>query len=177
MTNEEWRPVVGYEGLYEVSNLGRVRSVTTKIPGKDGRTCARKGRILKHTIGDYARVAPSKNGVPATKKVCRLVAEAFFGPPLGRVVDHIDRNRLNDAASNLRWATVSENAMNSKRPINNTSGLKGVSWDKVNEKWLVVLTHQGVQRHIGRFCDKDAAHRAYMEHARALAGEFATEGV
>jgi hypothetical protein len=103
--NEEWRPVVGYENLYEVSSLGRVRT----LGGGKART---HGRILKASVGTtgYLRVALSRANVSRTLKVHRLVAEAFLGacPPRGYVL-HNDGNPLNNAPSNLRYGDARAN--------------------------------------------------------------------
>ncbi len=103
--DEEWRPVAGYEGLYEVSSLGRVRT----IGGGKART---HGRILRATSGTtgYLRVALSAANVQRTRKVHRLVAEAFHGPiPLGAYVLHRDGNPANNMASNLYFGDARQN--------------------------------------------------------------------
>lgn len=69
------------------------------------------------------------------------------------IIDHIDGNKLNNCIENLRPATVMQNAYNSKIPSSNTSGIKGVSWDKKNKKWAVTCSYDGKNRHIGRFID------------------------
>lgn len=109
---EEWRPVVGYEGLYEVSDWGNVRSLDVYLPSKGGSVALRRGRLLKqHFDKDgYCRVGVHKNGKGSTVAVHRLVAEAFV-PNLDNlpIIDHIDGHRDNNMADNLRWFTVSLN--------------------------------------------------------------------
>ena len=110
---EIWKPVVGYEGLYEVSSYGRVRSLD-KIT-TDGRKI--KGKILKTQInnssGGYKQAhLYNKDGVK-TFKVSRLVAIAFIPNPENKpCVDHINTNRTDDRAENLRWCTNKENSNN-----------------------------------------------------------------
>lgn len=102
---EEWRAIAGYEGLYEVSNLGRVRT----LGGGKART---HGRVLKQSTGTtgYLRVALSRANSSATKKVHRIVAAAFLGPiPVGAYVLHNDGNATNNTASNLRFGNASDN--------------------------------------------------------------------
>ena len=98
---EEWRPVKDYEGLYEVSSLGRVKSLWL---GKE--------RILKlvaNTNG-YLRVQLYKDGKQQMKKVHRLVAEAFLENPLGLPqVNHLDEVKTNNAVSNLEWCDCKYN--------------------------------------------------------------------
>jgi hypothetical protein len=114
--NEEWRDVVGYEGMYQVSNFGQVRSIDRISEGKPGTMCRRKGRILKlnpNARKGYLLCSVIKHGVPSSKHVHRLVAEAFIPNPDNKpVIDHIDRNRANNVVSNLRWASHSQNQQN-----------------------------------------------------------------
>lgn len=103
---EEWRPVLGWEQLYEVSNLGRVRASMTR-PRSDHR-----GRILwtRPNIDGYTIVDLSRNGKRIHARVHRLVAEAFLGPcPVGLLTHHEDDDRANPALSNLRYITHLEN--------------------------------------------------------------------
>lgn len=117
---EEWRAVVGYEGLYEVSNLGRVRSLDRVViqKGKKGTLQSNiyKGKILSLMICGRANrhgIHLHKNGTSKPKLVARLVAEAFIPNPENKSeVDHIDTNPMNDRADNLRWVTHQENCMN-----------------------------------------------------------------
>lgn len=105
---ELWKDIKDYEGLYMISNLGRVKS-------NHG-----KGRILKPRQskspgieGMYQRVMLFKDGVKHNKRIHRLVAEAFIPNPDNKpYVDHIDTNPSNNTVTNLRWCTNQENVMN-----------------------------------------------------------------
>lgn len=119
MTHEEWRPVVGFEGLYEVSNLGRVRSldrVVTSCGSQKGPYLRRlKGRIIKPLVGTdrYLYVnLHAENDVYRRPAIHVLVARAFIGErPDGKVVCHNDGRRTNCEAANLRYDTTEENAV------------------------------------------------------------------
>lgn len=101
---ERWKPVVGYEGLYEVSNLGRVRSLPRK--GTKGRVLGIDTSNSKH----YAHVPLTKNAKLHTTSLHRVVAEAWVPNPDNKPqVNHIDGNKLNNAANNLEWVTNLEN--------------------------------------------------------------------
>jgi NUMOD4 motif/HNH endonuclease len=109
LLNEEWQPVVGYEGYYTVSNLGRVRSEQRYVTNnKDGGKRLVRSLILKQQkdINGYFVVCLYTS---QKRKVCRvsiLVAQAFVGPrPIGLDVCHNDGNRANNLASNLRYDT------------------------------------------------------------------------
>lgn len=110
--SEVWKPVTGYEGLYEVSDLGRVRSLDRVVTGKDGRDERHNGKILRSQklYNGYLEVHVSKNGKRKHRTIHSLVAEAFLGPrPRGRDVMHVDGDRANNALENLRYGTRSEN--------------------------------------------------------------------
>ena len=109
MTEEEWRPIPSFDGWYEVSTLGRVRSWRTS--GRHYLTRASSPRILRPYVNQYQQVLLYPvEGKPVTRRVHALVAEAFHGPrPEGMQVRHLDGNPLNNISDNLRYGTVSEN--------------------------------------------------------------------
>lgn len=111
--NEIWKPIKNYEGLYEVSNLGRVKSVDRVVIDSH---CTRimKGKILVPTKINgkqpYCYVSLSKDGKPRKTFVHRLVAKTFLDNPMKKEqVNHIDGNVLNNEVSNLEWCTNAEN--------------------------------------------------------------------
>ena len=112
--NEEWRPVVGYEGLYEVSNYGRVKTKYTKTRIKDT-----KNKIMrqKHDNHGYFRVNLAKDGKQKALLISRLVAMAFIPNPNNLPhVGHDDDNKENNHVSNLYWTDPAENnSHNGKR--------------------------------------------------------------
>lgn len=108
--NEVWKPIMGYVGLYEVSNFGRVRSVDRWTKHTYGMQL-KKGKILKlHKTGDYLQVALHKNNVSKTYYIHRLVADAFIPNPDNLpCVGHKDENPENNCADNLYWTTYEAN--------------------------------------------------------------------
>lgn len=96
---EVWKDIEDYEGLYQVSNLGRVKRVTTNSILKP----------LKHQQG-YLRVRLSKNNIAFTKTIHRLVAQAFIPNPDNKPeVNHIDEDKTNNNINNLEWSTRKDN--------------------------------------------------------------------
>lgn len=110
LKREIWKPVKGYEGFYEVSSNGRVRSLDrTVIVHKSGKVyrSIRKGRMLKQwrAVG-YYHVTLSKDKKIYAPFVHKLVAEAFLENPNGyHTVNHKDENKLNNSYDNLEWCT------------------------------------------------------------------------
>jgi len=91
--------------------------------------------------------------------------------PFGEI-DHVDGNRSNNSWSNLRRATRSQNAANTKKNTN-TSGRKGVSWDKQTQKWRAKIQHHYRSVCLGRYDALDKAATAYAEAAKKIFGEYA----
>ena len=114
MQEEIWKPVIGFEGYYEVSNYGRVRSVERYVKqGNHLRYVPPK--IKREAIGacGYPMVTLCKNRKSQQFRVHRLIAEAFIPNPEGKpFVDHIDTDVTNYNIENLRWVTAKENANN-----------------------------------------------------------------
>ena len=109
---EIWKDIKGYEGLYQVSNLGRVKSLERKVLRSDGTSLAISERILKlgKNARGYLSVQLCANGIVKCFRVYRLVAQAFIPNPDNKPqVNHIDGNKQNNRADNLEWATRSEN--------------------------------------------------------------------
>lgn len=112
IVDEIWKDVIGYEGYYQVSNMGRARSCDRTI--YDGRwgDRFRAGKPVSATCGKrgYVYVPFCKLGKSSTLLLHRLVAKAFLGDcPHGYEVNHIDGNRLNNSLSNLEYVTPSQN--------------------------------------------------------------------
>lgn len=105
MATEDWRPVVGYEGLYSISNHGRLRRDTATLAYKAGKII----RGHKRGIG-YLAYSLCRDGKEVCRLAHRLVCEAFHGPcPPGNQCNHLDGNKANNRADNLEWVTPKEN--------------------------------------------------------------------
>jgi hypothetical protein len=118
---EVWKKIKGYEDYYEISSLGRVKSLSRKIrylQSNNGNECFRltKEKILvTGKCKGYNTINLSKNNITITYRLCRLVAIHFINNPLNKnQVNHIDGNKNNDNVYNLEWVTAKENMIHAK---------------------------------------------------------------
>ena len=110
--NEIWLPIIGYEGYYEVSNLGKVKRVKQYQPSCRKKGITHRSNTLKNCVNNrgYVRLLLSKDGVSKSFKLARLVAFHFIENPNNLpYVNHIDGNKTNDISTNLEWCSQAEN--------------------------------------------------------------------
>ena len=144
-----------------MSDLGNVRNNTS---GRIMKTRIQNGYIILNLFKDDHRF---------TKKIHRLVAGAFIPNPENKpFVDHKDNQKNNNILSYLRWATRSENNQNVGLQRNNTSGVKGVVFDKRLNKWKATLMLDGISIHLGYFDNLEDAKQARMIKANEAFGVF-----
>lgn len=173
----EWRPVVGYEGLYEVSMDGEVRSldrvVTTALLKRSKRY---KGKFLSLGIGKpgYPLVVLSKNGVTKCCNVHRLVVESHIGRiPHGMDIDHINGNTTDNSLGNLRVVTTSQNVRN-KTKTGNRHGHRGVYFrDRGVKKWCAKIKAGEKIVYIGSFMTLEEAAKARIDAEEKYWGDDA----
>lgn len=119
LPNEEWRDVIGYEGLYKVSNLGRVKSLPRLHKYVHGEYLSKEKILSPRNVGkdrEYTAIVLYNNGNKKQCRIHRLVAEAFIPNPKGyKEVNHIDENKRNNTASNLEWCSRSYNVNYGRR--------------------------------------------------------------
>lgn len=123
---EIWKPIVGYEGYYLISNLGNVYSLGKKYIDSTGRHQIKKPRnvSVRCGIGGYLCVDLNANGINEQKCIHRLIAEAFIPNPENKpTVNHKNGIKLDISIDNLEWATYSEN---NKHAFD--TGLKKPTW-------------------------------------------------
>lgn len=165
---EEFRDIKGYEGFYQISSLGRVKSLSRL----NSVGSLIKEKILKSNIGShgYLLVGLHKNSKRKTKNVHQLVAIAFLGHEpnghKGLVTDHKDNNPLNNNKSNLQLITNRENA--SKDQKNGSSKYIGVCWSKDKGKWESQISINGKTKKLGRFNNELEASEVYQKELKTL---------
>lgn len=155
-----WKDVIGYEGLYQVSENGDIRSSRT---GKRLKTYQEKSGYLKVNLFKLMKCK--------TRRVHQIVAEAFIGlRPEGLVVAHGGQGKSCNHWSNLSYKTVRENSSEDRnRDENFSSSSPGVSWDKSAKKWKSTIWVEGKSQHLGYFDSEQAAAQAYRTRRISLA--------
>lgn len=157
---EIWKSIDGYNN-YSVSSFGKVKNIKTGI-------------ILKPAIKNkYYFVILRKNNSNCNKYVHRLVASTFcLNKDSKFYVDHINNDRLENNANNLRFVTSRENHFNMSLKSTNTSGVKGVSFYKRTGKWQAQIQLSGKSIHLGVFNTLEDAKIARQYKAKELFGEY-----
>lgn len=167
---EIFKDIPGYEGLYQVSNLGRVKSLS-RLNFSNGFYRRQKERILSpasHRKG-YLICVLCKNTHRKTIKIHQLVAMAFLNhTPCGMllVVDHINDNKLDNRLENLQIITNRENSFKTQGKY--TSNYKGVCWYNRDKKWVSKIQINGKTITLGRFNCELAAHQAYQNKLKDI---------
>ncbi len=159
---EIWKDIPGYKGRYQVSSIGRVKSLKRlmNLHNSNKKRVVHE-KILKPSSIGYLRVVFSTNGVYETYQVHQLVAMAFLGHKLSgmsAVIDHIDNNPLNNNVENLQIVSHRKNTSKDKK---GTSKYTGVSWSKRENKWESCIYYNGSKRFLGYFEDEIIAAKKY----------------
>ena len=158
---EIWVKLPAFEG-YELSTMGRMKN--------------RQGKMLKFVENKgYYKTNLSRECVYTTVRIHKLVLETFGTRPMTTrqlVVDHINQNPLDNRLCNLRWATLSENGMNTKLWSTNTSGTKGVQFIPSRNRYLALIQWNGTKHNLGYFKTLQEAIDARKAAEQRLCGAF-----
>lgn len=171
---EEWKDIVGYEGLYQVSNLGRVKSLDRIIQGKV-KDYSYKSKILKPGNNNRGHLFVNlyKDKKPKTRTIHQLVAESFLNHlPCGfkLVVDHIDNNKNNNCVTNLQIVTQRENLSKDKK--NKSSKYTGVIWHKFHQKWTCSIRIGKSRKYLGYYINEHDAYLAYQKELNLILNNY-----
>lgn len=150
---EIWKEIEGYGGMYEVSNLGRVRSYHRSARAPEIPHVMRPGK----TVGGYRFIVMCDgDGLRRNKFIHTRVAEAFIGPrPTNGTVNHKDRDKANNAASNLEWLSHLDNIRHSAKVIPrnrgeaNHSKLKEEQVREIRRRWMARETLTALAKEFG----------------------------
>ena len=167
MQNEIWKDIPGYEGFYQASSSGLVRSVNRNVFMKRN-NCYKnlKGKIKRFSTSKhgYFLCQLSKEGVNITYSAHKLIAMTFLDHvpdfTLEKVVNHINFNKKDNRVLNLEIVTQRENA--NRKHIKSTSKYVGVFWNKTKKKWIASISYKSKKKYLGAFDDEYKASLAYQ---------------
>jgi len=167
---EIFKNIPGFEGLYQVSNLGRVKSLARVVEGPKGPRNL-KERILKpgKNSNGYLVCILYKYGKRKAFDVHQLAAIAFLDHvPNGKilVVNHKNFNRTDNRVENLEIVTMRENG--NKKHLKSTSEFTGVSWNKQAKKWHSQIAINGGKKYLGLFANEIDAANAYNNYLKQI---------
>lgn len=162
---EVWKDIKNYEGLYQVSSLGRVKSLSRTVKHWRGGDRVIRERFLSTNIKHdfYPCVSLCKNGRVKTYSLHKIIAEEFLNntDSNGLVVDHIDNDKRNNKLSNLRLISNRENVT---RHIDSV----GVTQNKNTNNWVARIYINGVREYLGTFKTKEEALVIYKDKIKKL---------
>lgn len=169
--DEIWKDIPGYEELYQVSNLGNIKSLS-KIKLNNGKyPYLTKEKIIKERKdgAGYLGVALYKYGKRREFRIHQLVAITFLNhKPCGYnlVIDHINDNILDNRLENLQIITQRENAYKNQK--NYSSKYKGVCYHKASKKWIASICINDKNKYLGLYKDEYSAHLAYQKELNKI---------
>lgn len=182
MENKEeiWKDVVGYEGVYMISNFGRVKSLSRRIrflqrDSKEElyRTSNTKILTSKSDNNGYKLVI-LRNGIkPKTIRVHTLVAQSFLKHENNNrklVIDHIDNDRTNNHINNIQIITQRLNCSKDKK--NKSSKYTGVHFCKTSNKWCAMIRFNGARKNLGLFKNEEDARDSYVKFLNKIKNEM-----
>jgi hypothetical protein len=177
--DEIWKNISGYNGIYQVSNYGRIKSLDRVVNGKLGSKVKRKGIILKPILdkSGYLRVSLYPNGKIKPMEIHRLVWQSFGGEKSNRErqIDHIDNDKTNNNIENLRIVSNRENSTKRSLQYPKTSKYTGVYLDKKTGRWVAQIrkpksTPKESTLWLGRYQSEIQASLAYQKALISFGG-------
>jgi hypothetical protein len=178
-TVEFWKDIVGYEGYYQISTFGRVRSLGRQSYNPNGsKNKYVEPRVMNQPLrskdSGYPYVCLYKNSKGIKHSTHIIMKNSFpcwFSKYNGSMIDHKDRNKTNNHITNLRLSTWSQNNINMAKQKNSKNKYKGVH--KSINRYRARIEHKGVKYNIGYYLTPEDAARAYDKKAIEIFGEFA----
>lgn len=169
---EEWKDIEGYEGRYQISNTGKVKSLNYHRGQKEQLLKQRSAK--RHGNKRYAYVMLSKNNHIKCVYVHRMVAKYFvpnIAPETAIYVNHKDGDKLNNHYTNLEWVTPAENNMHAYHVLGKHS-MRGFKYDKNKkskkvEQWYI--SEEGYKYHIATYCNAEIAAKINNLDKRSIA--------
>jgi len=161
---EEWKDISGFEGFYQVSNLGRIKSLDRHVSDKKGDYFI-LGKILNPPIlkNGYILFTLCKNGIRKQLTGHRIVANAFLEKEKGRsIVNHKNGIKHDNRTENLEWTSNRENQVHYRKVLIKSQQKTGVCFRKDTNKWRAKIKIDDKAIILGTFLSEDEAHEAYQ---------------
>jgi ABC-type Na+ transport system ATPase subunit NatA len=157
---EIWKDIIGFEGLYQISNYGNVKSCKRYVNAKFGKRVVNEKLLsLGKDKDGYLMAILCQDGIKKTVKIHRLVANAFIDKFDGKdIVNHIDSNKSNNNLSNLEWVSSLENSCHSRLKMKTSSKYVGVCFHKKDNRFRATATINGKNINLGRFKNEEDAY-------------------
>lgn len=174
MEKEKWKDISGYEGIYQVSSLGRVRGVPRIVVRSTGTHLTVCGRLMKLSpqTGGYLHVLLWKNNKQKIFRVHKLVYCTFnkisIYKRLGFDINHKNRIRQDNRLINLEGCSRRENICHGVSQRNTSSQFIGVHWNTKSKKWRSVVYYKGKSHFFGQYSNEADAAKAYKIGVKKL---------
>lgn len=170
MSTEVWKQIKGFEGLYEISNCGRVKSLARSWISGKGLVRTKPDTILKSRLNHsgYLYVVLSKVGKQKSKTIHAICWDNLGDKPRNckiHHVDHIDNQKTNNRIDNLQLLTARENAVKYHKTQKRSSKFTGVYWNKRLKKWKAQINQNNNKIYLGIFSNE---YNAYIAYKKAL---------
>ena len=162
---EIWKDVIGYEGLYQVSSLGRVKGLEKKVT-RSNRIHSLKERMLDPYVGfhGYKMFNLVGNGKTRSVALHRIITETFIpNPENKRTINHKNKVKIDNRIENLEWCSDRENVSHAVKDKKKHSKYIGVTWDITKSHWIVRVRMKGTRKFVGTFKNEDLAGKAYIQ--------------
>jgi len=162
---EIWKDIVGFDGLYQISNYGNVKSCIRYVNAKFGKRVVNEKLLsLGKDKDGYLMAILCQDGTKQTVKIHRLVANAFIDKIYGKdIVNHIDSNKSNNIVSNLEWVSSLENSCHSRLKMKTSSKYVGVCFNKKDNNFRATATLKGKTVILGRFKNEEDAYKLRLK--------------
>jgi hypothetical protein len=162
---EIWKDIKGYEGFYQASNLGRVKSLNYRKSGNE--------QIMKSSFNSngYYQIGIRKNGITKVFPVHQLIMMSFYNyTPNGMkyVIDHISGDKLDNRLENLKQVNNRENTVKGNTTKGRSSKYVGVHWHKKNQCWVTQIMLNSRPNYLGSFKTELEAHEAYQNKLKNI---------
>lgn len=163
---EIWKDIIGFEGLYQISNYGNVKSCKRMVNAKYGKRLVNEKLLsLGKDRDGYLMVILCQEGIKKTVKIHRLVANAFIDKIDDKeIVNHIDSNKSNNILSNLEWVSYLENKCHSRLNRSLSSKYVGVHFNKRDNAFRSIIRIKGKSIYLGSFKTEEDAYKKRCDY-------------